>query len=152
MIKDLYDRLRAEIEAQKGIKVGKLTLTDDAGVVAIKVIPALQEIDINFTDSGAEPPPSDIVTSPVDTGDGIIIEWGDAGIVDEGLVLSLASASYNVYRKGPLDEIYKLVGEKVSVKTYKDSPLSQGTYSYYVVGVDANGKEGIPSKISTITI
>lgn len=154
MIKELYDRFKAEIETQKGVKIAKLTVSDDAGMVAIRVIPALDEIAISFTDSGAEPPPSDVVTTPVDTGDGIIIEWGDAGIVDEGMVLNLATAStsYNVYRKGPLDTNFILVGEKVLATFFTDKPLPAGTYQYYVVGVNHEGKEGIPSKVSTVTI
>jgi len=149
MIKELYDRLKVEIEKEKGISVGRLTLTDDNGIVSIRVIPKITEISINFTDAGNPVPEEDdeVVTTPTDEGDGIIIEWGTTG---DAFVLAFNVNNYNVYRSKDGGAYEKVA--TTSEKTYIDRPLESGTYSYYVVAVNDKGEEGVPSAKSTITI
>lgn len=148
MIKELYNRLKAEIEKEKGISIGRITLTDDYGIVSIRVIPKTTEININFTDAG-EPVPEedDVVTTPTDEGDGIIIEWGTTG---DAFVLAFNVNNYNVYRSKDGGAYEKVA--TTSENTYIDRPLESGTYSYYVVAVNDKGEEVVPSAKSTITI
>lgn len=169
IVKAMYKRFIEELESQVGFKVGKLTLTDDNGSVSMRVTPKLAEVEVSFTDAGniATPPPTgggteeppgggEVITIPTDDG-GIIVIWGEepeapVGGGDGGVVvLSINSLPVNVYRSKN-GGVFSKVASNIVATRYTDTPLTAGTYQYYIVTVDANGKEGIPSKVSTITI
>jgi hypothetical protein len=150
MIKQLYERLKQEIEYQKGVKIAELKITDKDGKVQIKAIPSLSEIDINFDQPITQPiapTPSDVVVAPTDNHDGVIIIWGS-----DLEVLAFSVAKYNIYRKVPADSDFHKIAENVDVTKYIDAPLASGTYVYYIVSVDETGREGIPTSPVTISI
>lgn len=153
MIKETYDRFIRQIEAEKNIKVGKVTITDDHGIVAIRVLPKLNEIALDFTNSGeqpSEPLPDeedDIIATPTEDGEGIIIEWGPSYHDDHELVM-FSTKQYNVYRSKNGGAFEKVA---TASNGHTDTPLASGTYQYYVVQV-VDGKEGIPSKAVTVIL
>jgi fibronectin type 3 domain-containing protein len=63
-------------------------------------------------------------------------------------------ASYDVYRVVSGGSSYTLVGSTTSGTTaYTDDSVSDGTtYVYYVVSVDAEGNESVPSNTYTAAI
>lgn len=151
MIQELYDRLKAEIEAQKGVKISRMEVVDDHGVVTITVYPKIENVLINFAESGdMTEPPLDPEAGPTDEGDGIIIEWGDDPEDGQSSGESLLDASaYNLYRS--TDNVhFTKIGTTIS-PFYTDRPLQPGTYYYYVVPVYDN-KEGIPSNVVSVTL
>lgn len=160
-IKNCYDQLIKEIERTKNIKVGRLTLTDDNGIVSMRIIPKIQEIDLQFTNSGeydpvvptpptpptpSEPEPNepddedDIIVIPTDGGDGLIIEWGPKGEVINDDVIFFSTTEFEIYRDNQL--------VATATSPYTDSPLDPGTYTYHVV----NKTTGKASKSVTITL
>ena len=160
-IKSAYDQLIREIERTKNIKVGKLTLTDDNGIVSMRIIPKIQNIDLQFTNSGeydpepvvptppepTEPEPTepdeedDIIVIPTDGGDGLIIEWGPTdGVINEDDVIFFSTTKFEIYRDNQLIA--------TATSPYTDSPLAPGTYTYHVV----NKTTGKASKSVTITL
>lgn len=143
-LKELYDRFKAEIEAEQNVVIERLELVDNDGYVTVKVTPKIQQININFAHAG-EPIDEgieDVEINPTEDGDGIIIEWGESN--SEGISVLNMSTKYRIYRNvdgGKFEQI-----AETSSNRYEDSPLEQGKiYEYYVVTV-INGKEGIPSK------
>lgn len=167
-IRDMYNRFKAEIEREKGITVGKLELVDNSGAVTLKVTPATNVLDLSFTEAGTvpttggttnpgdvvtTPPADDVVTVPTDDGSGIVIIWGEEPTpvgTDEVVVLSLNA--FNVYRSVD-GNLFTRIATNVTLGKYTDTPLVKGkTYFYYIVPVDVNGNEGVPSSVSKITL
>lgn len=143
-LKELYDRFKAEIEAEKNVVIERLELVDDDGYVTIKVTPKIQQININFAHAGEsiDEGIEDVEINPTEDGGGIIIEWGESD--SGGLSVLDTSTKYRIYRSvdgGKFEQI-----AETSSNRYEDSPLEHGkTYEYYVVPV-INDKEGVPSK------
>lgn len=146
-IQEMYNRFRTQIEDEHGIKISRLEVTDNNGVVTIKVVPKLEEKQITFaTADGGGQEPDDII---VDDGDGdgvIIIDWGT--IVGGFSIKN--NAPVNVYRSDNGTIFSKINSEPVMLP-YTDTVPASGEYWYYVVPV-VNGKEGIPSKIKNIYV